>query len=107
MPFATNVFTSNLQTFLLFSKVPEKVENLRVSMVTENSLSLMWAKPSGNVDFYQVEVDSRGMQRRMENVQVESLTSGRSYTITVKSAVLDGKALSAESTITAFTSGLT
>lgn len=107
MPFATNVFTINLQTFLLFSKVPEKVENLRVSMVTENSLSLVWTKPSGNVDFYQVEVDSRGMRSDLENFQVGSLASGCSYTITVKSAVLDGKALSAESTITAFTSGLT
>lgn len=92
--------------FLLLSKVPEKVENLRVSMVMENSLSLEWTKPSGNVDFYQVEVDGRRIQRLPEDVQVEGLSPGRSYTITVKSAVLDGKILSAESTITAFTSEL-
>lgn len=76
-------------------------------MVTENSLSLAWTKPSGNVDFYQVEVDSRRLQRFPEDVQVGGLTPGRSYTIAVKSAVLDGKALSTESTIIAFTSGLT
>lgn len=92
---------------MLFSKVPEKVENLRVSTVTENSLSLAWTKPSGNVKFYQVEVNGRTDRSSVENFQVVGLTPGRSYNITVKSAVLDGKNLSAESTITHFTSELT
>lgn len=76
-------------------------------MVKEYTLSLVWTKPSGNVDFYQVETDGRKIQSLLENVEIRDLTPGRSYTITVKSAVLDGKNLSAESTITTFTSGLT
>lgn len=101
-------FTINRQTtFLLFSKAPNKVENLKVSMVTENSLSLLWTKPSGKVDFYQLEVDGRRIKSLLEDVQVEDLTPGCSYTIRVQSGVQDGKNLSADSTITAFTSGLT
>lgn len=90
---------------MFLSAVPEKVENLNVSVVTENSLSVVWTKPSGNVEFYQVEVDGRTWKRFQEDFQVEGLTPGRSYTISVRSAVLDGK--SAESTITTFTSELT
>ncbi|XP_075906774.1 receptor-type tyrosine-protein phosphatase eta [Nelusetta ayraudi] len=86
-----------------FSIIPNKVENLDVSMVTENSLSLVWTKPSGKVDFYWVEVDGRRIKSLLEDVQVEGLTPGCSYTIRVQSGVQDAKNLSAESTITAFT----
>lgn len=86
-----------------FTITPNKVENLKVSMVTENSLSLVWTKPSGKVDFYQVEVDGRRIKSLLEDVQVEDLTPGCSYTIRVQSGVQDGKNLSADSTITAFT----
>lgn len=81
------------------------MENLHVSTVAENSLSLAWTKPSGKVDFYQVEVDGRRIKSLQEDVQVEGLTPGFSYIIRVQSGVQDGKNLSAESTITAFTSG--
>lgn len=88
-------------------QVPNRVENLRVSVATENSLSLAWTKPSGKVDFYQVEVDGQKIRSTVEEAQVMALTPGRSYTVRVQSGVQDGKNLSAESTITAFTSGLT
>lgn len=83
------------------------MENLTVSAVTETFLSLVWDKPPGNVDFYLVEVDGRQNRSITEGAQFGDLTPGRSYTFRVLSGVQDEVTWSEESTITAFTSGLT
>lgn len=88
-------------------QVPNKVENLTVSAVTETFLSLVWDKPPGNVDFYLVEVDGRQNRSISEGAQFGDLTPGHSYTFRVLSGVQDEVTWSEESTITAFTSGLT
>lgn len=83
------------------------MENLTVSTVTETFLSLVWDKPPGNVDFYLVEVDGREIRNKTEGAEFGDLTPGRSYTFRVRSGVKDEVTWSEESTITAFTSGLT
>lgn len=94
-----------------FPPEPNKVTNLIKTNVTETSVSLVWNKPAGNVDFYLVEVHGLQPHRELqsfpsdtESAEVLALTPGNLYTFTVFSRVQDKSNKSEESHIMAYTS---
>ena len=84
---------------------PNKVTNLNVTKVTDTSVSLSWNKPSGHVDFYQVEVHGVTSLNTTEGSEVGGLTPGISHMFTVRSGLWNDSAWSEASHITAYTSG--
>ncbi|XP_034425247.1 receptor-type tyrosine-protein phosphatase H-like [Hippoglossus hippoglossus] len=94
--------TLNPQVVTFYTK-PNKVPNLNVTMVTETSVSLSWNKPSGHVDFYQVEVHGVKRSETTEGSEVDGLTPGISHTFTVLSGLLNDPAWSEASHITTAT----
>ncbi|XP_044039674.1 receptor-type tyrosine-protein phosphatase eta-like isoform X2 [Siniperca chuatsi] len=90
-----------------FYTTPNKVENLKVTKVTETSVSLSWNKAAGNVDFYLIQVKDEQIQNntesKTEGIDVNNLIPGSLYTFTVKSGVQDKSRWSEESNITKYT----
>ncbi len=79
--------------------------------MTETSVSLIWNKPAGNLDFYLVEVhglqpyrELQSFQSHTESSKVLGLTPGNLYTFTVRSGVKDESQWSEESHIMTYTS---
>lgn len=79
-----------------FYTVPNKVEILSVTMVTETSVSLSWDKPAGGTVSYIINVQgekNQNIQTNLtsytENTTVNSLIPGNFYTFTVTSEVED------------------
>lgn len=88
-----------------FSSVPNKVENLADTNVTESSVFLSWNKPAGNVDFYLIKFQGgKQIKSYREDTEIDSLTPGKRYTFTVLSGVGDNSTWSEETNITAYTS---
>ncbi|XP_054863900.1 fibronectin-like isoform X2 [Amphiprion ocellaris] len=86
-----------------FYTKPNKVENFTVTRVTETSIQVNWSKPAGNMDFYVLRVGSRHLNITTEGGEVDGLTPGSCYTLTVLSGVNDYSMWSEESNITAYT----
>ncbi|XP_044039675.1 receptor-type tyrosine-protein phosphatase eta-like isoform X3 [Siniperca chuatsi] len=97
---------SELLPFICY-EAPNKVENLKVTKVTETSVSLSWNKAAGNVDFYLIQVKDEQIQNntesKTEGIDVNNLIPGSLYTFTVKSGVQDKSRWSEESNITKYT----
>ncbi|XP_070711322.1 uncharacterized protein [Pempheris klunzingeri] len=85
-----------------FYTTPNKVENLTVTNVTENMISLRWNKPDGSVDFYLVDVQGVESKIKTESKEIDDLIPGRLYTISVLSGVGESTR-SEESNITRYT----
>lgn len=88
----------------LFFSAPNKVQNLRVTLVNEDSITLSWNRPAGNVDFYLIQVGGQQNRSSTEGILVGDLTPGMAYTFTVLSGVQNGSTRSDESSITQYTS---
>ncbi|XP_076581731.1 receptor-type tyrosine-protein phosphatase eta [Chaetodon auriga] len=88
---------------VVFYTLPNKVENLTISNVTETSVSLSWSNPDGNEVFYLIEVQGRNITSDTEDVEVDGLTPGNPYTFTVLSVVKSNATWSEDSNITAYT----
>ncbi|XP_059210383.1 fibronectin-like [Centropristis striata] len=74
-----------------FYTIPNKVENLNVSMETENSVFLSWNRPAGSVDCYFIEYQSGSSLTESERERkIDGLTPGNFYRFTVISGVKDG-----------------
>ncbi|XP_031707213.1 receptor-type tyrosine-protein phosphatase eta [Anarrhichthys ocellatus] len=87
-----------------FYIIPNKVENLNVTNVTETSVYLSWNKPAGNVTFYLIVVQGgEQIQSNTAGKEVDSLTPGNLYTFTVLSGVGDGSTLSEGTNVTTYT----
>ncbi|XP_045919904.1 receptor-type tyrosine-protein phosphatase eta [Micropterus dolomieu] len=75
-----------------FYTVPNKVEILNVTMVTETSVSLSWDKPAGGTVSYIINVQgekNQNIQTNLTSYTVNSLIPGNLYTFTVTSEVED------------------
>lgn len=86
-----------------FYTIPNRVENLKVTNRTENSVSLSWDKPDGNVESYIVRWENDQTDRDEADVVVNGLIPGGLYTIAVLSGVSDGNITSEETWITTYT----
>ncbi|XP_045898399.1 receptor-type tyrosine-protein phosphatase eta, partial [Micropterus dolomieu] len=72
--------------------LPNKVEILNVTMVTETSVSLSWDKPAGGTVSYIINVQgekNQSIQTNLISYTVNSLIPGNLYTFTVTSEVED------------------
>ncbi|XP_074480708.1 receptor-type tyrosine-protein phosphatase H [Sebastes fasciatus] len=89
---------------IAFYTIPNKVENLTDTNVTESSVFLSWNKPAGNVDFYLIKFQGgKQIKSYREDTEIDSLTPGKRYTFTVLSGVGDNSTWSEETNITAYT----
>ncbi|XP_035530827.1 receptor-type tyrosine-protein phosphatase eta [Morone saxatilis] len=87
-----------------FYTIPNKVENLTVTMVTETSITLSWSKPAGTFYYYTIKgTEGLQIQTTTEGSKLNGLIPGSPYTFSVISVVEDTSQWSEESNITAYT----
>lgn len=93
-----------MKTHRVFFSAPNKVQHLRATLIKENSITLNWTRPAGNVEFYLIQVGGQQNKSSTEGITVGGLTPGMSYTFTVLLGVQNGSTRSEESNITEYTS---